>query len=112
VAAEPAKPDALVIVDSFHPGLEPMDYVDTDALELARDLSLRLPQELGFVPAQIGWDIGLGVYVTSDSGQTIVFGKTDNLDRKLAVFAHLLQEQTAFSYLDLRPSSPFYRVEG
>jgi cell division protein FtsQ len=114
---EPPEPGTLVIVSTPPaPGqggeLQPLDHVDPDALELARALSLRLPVELGFTPAMIGWDIGLGVYVTSGQGQTIVFGRTDNLERKLAIFRHLLNEGTTFNYLDLRPSNPFYRTEG
>jgi hypothetical protein len=31
------------------------------------------------------------------------------LDQKLAVLGALLKEQTAFTLLDLRPSTPFYR---
>jgi cell division protein FtsQ len=117
VADEPADPGTLVIVGTpSAPGqdgsLQPMDHVDPDALELARALALRLPVEIGFTPQIIGWDIALGVYVRTESGQTIVFGRTENLDRKLAIFRHLLNDGTAFTYLDLRPSNPFYRLEG
>lgn len=111
IATEPAEPGTLVITAS-PPELQPNEHVDPNALELARALSLRLPYEVGFTPAVIGWDIALGVYVKSQSGQTIVFGRTDNLDRKLAVFRYLLEDGTVFSYLDLRPSNPFYRTEG
>jgi cell division protein FtsQ len=112
VAAEPAEPGTLVIVGSSQQAsLEPMDQVDPDALELAHALALRLPVEVGFEPASIGWEIALGVYVKSQSGQTIVFGRTDNLDRKLMIFRHLLEDGTAFTYMDLRPSNPFYRNE-
>ncbi len=110
VAQEPADPDTLVIVDTTSQQLQIKDYVDSDALELARALTLRLPTELNFTPALIGWDIGVGVYVKSSAGQTIVFGQTDNLDRKLAFLKHLLEDGTVFTYLDLRPSNPYYRV--
>jgi cell division protein FtsQ len=117
VATEPADPNTLVIVGTpsapgQNAGLQPMDHVDPDALELARALALRLPVEIGFTPQMVGWDIALGVYVKSSSGQTIIFGRTENLDRKLAIFRHLLNDGTAFTYLDLRPSNPFYRLEG
>jgi cell division protein FtsQ len=113
VATEPPEPDTLVIMDtSSQSALEPMDHVDLDAMHVAQALALRLPNELNFTPQMIGWDIALGVYVKSSSGQTIVFGQSDQLDRKLAFLRHLLEDGTAFTYLDLRPSNPFYRTEG
>lgn len=108
-AQEAAETDVLVIVDNSNLQLQPNDRIDIDALGLARSLALRLPNEIGFSPAQIGWDIALGVYVRSPSGQLIVFGRSEHLDRKLAVLNFLLKDQTAFTYLDLRPSNPFYQ---
>lgn len=108
-ADTPAEADVLVIADSSHMLLSPNDQLDLDAIGLAQSLALRLPVELGFAPAQIGWDYGLGVYVRSPAGQTIVFGQSEGLDRKLAVLAVLLNDQTAFTYLDLRPDNPFYQ---
>lgn len=108
-AQEPAETDVLVIVDSSHLELKPNEQLDLDALTLARTLALRLPSDLGFTPALIGWDIGLGVYVRSTANQTIIFGQSEHLERKLATFDFLLKDQTAFTYLDLRPSNPFYQ---
>ncbi|NJO83171.1 MAG: hypothetical protein HC828_10360 [Blastochloris sp.] len=112
IAHEPADPATLVIQDNSHHQLQLKDYIDTDALELARALMLRLPDELGIHPTTMGWDIALGVYIISQSGQTIVFGQMDNLERKLAILHHLQQDGTIFTFLDLRPSNPYYRVEG
>ena len=108
-AQELAKADVLVIADNSHTQLKPNDQLDLDAIQLAQALALRLPVELGFTPAQIGWDYGLGVYVRSAAGQTIIFGQSKDLARKLAIFAVLLKDQTAFTYLDLRPDNPFYQ---
>jgi cell division protein FtsQ len=108
-AQEQAKPDVLVIIDRTTPELKPGDQIDTDALNLTRALALRLPGEIAFTPAQIGWDFGLGVYVRSAAGQTIIFGQSAQLDRKLAILGALLKDQTPFTYLDLRPSNPFYQ---
>jgi cell division protein FtsQ len=108
-ADKPAEADVLVIADTSHGLLNPNDQLDLDAIRLAQSLALRLPVELGFSPAQIGWDYGLGVYVRSLAGQTIVFGQSEALERKLAVLNVLLQDQTAFTYLDLRPDNPFYQ---
>ncbi len=109
VAQEDANDDVLVVMDTSTLELKPGDQIDTDALSLTRALALRLPTELGFTPAQIGWDFGLGVYVRTDTGQTIIFGQNRNLDRKLAILDTLLEEQIAFTYLDLRSGSPFYQ---
>ncbi len=108
-ATEPAETDVLVINDSSNLQLRPNDQLDLDAIRLAQSLAIRLPVELGFTPAQIGWDYGLGVYVRSDTGQTIVFGQSDGIGRKLAILSVLLKDQTTFTYLDLRPDNPFYQ---
>lgn len=109
VAQEAAADNVLVVVDNSNLKLEPNDQLDPDALRLTQTLAMRLPAELGFAPAQIGWDMGLGVYVRSAAGQTIVFGSSANLDRKLAILDYLLKDQTSFTYLDLRPANPFYQ---
>ncbi len=106
-AQSPGDADTLVINDTSSPGLQPNDQIDVDALELSRILALRLPTELGFVPGEIGWDYGLGVFVRTSSDQTIVFGRTDHLERKLMVLHQLRREQIPFTYLDLRPANPF-----
>lgn len=108
-AQEAAPADVLVIADSSHMQLEPNEQIDLDAVKLAQTLALRLPVELGFSPTQVGWDYGLGVYVRSAAGQTIVFGPSADLERKLAVLKVLLADGTSFAYLDLRPANPFYQ---
>jgi cell division protein FtsQ len=118
VADAPPEPGTLVIVASLptqpdpSAALEPMDHVDPDALRLAQALALRLPAEVGLTPDTIGWDYGLGVYILTDSAQTVVFGRTEDLERKLAVLRQLLHDGTPFTYLDLRPATPFYKAEG
>lgn len=99
----------LVIVDRSTGNLAPGDRVDPDALQLARSLQARLPAELNFTPAMIGWDFVLGVYVLAPGGQTIIFGQAADLDRKLLILDQLLQDGTEFTYLDLRPANPFYQ---
>lgn len=108
-AQEPATGDVLIVIDRSTQELKPGDRIDTDALSLTRTLALRLPQELAFNPVQIGWDFGVGVYVQSANGETIIFGQNKELDRKLAILGKLLQDKTPFTYLDLRSSSPFYQ---
>lgn len=108
-AQEPPEPETLVILDTSSTSLAPNDQLDPDALVLARALALRLPVEVGITPTMIGWDVGVGVYIKTATDQTIVFGQTENLDQKLLILHQLLADQTAFTYLDLRPSNPFYR---
>lgn len=101
--------DTLVIVDRSNVPLEPNDHVDADALGLGRALSLRLPSEAQVQPAEISWNIDTGVYVSTPDGRTIVFGPSERLDEKLLILNALMREGTQFTYLDLRPSTPFYR---
>jgi cell division protein FtsQ len=109
VAKDVPDDHTLVIEDTSNHSLEPNDRVDPDALRLAQALSVRLHTELDFNPAVIGWNFGLGVYVRSQEEQLIIFGQSTNLDYKLAVLGQLLQDDTAFTYLDLRPTNPFYQ---
>jgi cell division protein FtsQ len=101
--------NTLVIEDRSARPLQPNDHVDPDALKLGQLIAMRLPAELGLTPAGIGWDTASGVFVTTAEGRTIVFGAIDQFDRKLAILAMLLNDGTAFTYLDLRPTTPFYR---
>lgn len=101
--------DTLVIDDLSNRRLEPNDIVDPDALELGRVLSLRLPAELGLRPSRIAWNIDTKIFITTPDNRTIIFGTSDNLDGKLLVLGTLLKDQTAFTLLDLRPRTPYYR---
>ena len=101
--------DTLVIEDTSNQPLQPNDRVDPDALALGRALSLRLPAEFGLQPARIGWGIDTHISVTTTDNRTIIFGTSEHLDQKLAVLDLLLKDGTAFTVLDLRPSTPYYR---
>jgi cell division protein FtsQ len=104
--------NTLVIEDRSNRPLQPNDTVDPDAIKLGRLLSLRLPAELGLHPAHIGWDLDSQLFVTTADNRKIIFGQSDNLDGKLAVLGALLKDNTAFTLLDLRPDTPFYRNDG
>lgn len=101
--------NTLVIEDASNRPLKPNDSVDADALKLGQLLSLRLPAELNLQPAHINWDLDKHMFITTADNRTIIFGTSDNLDSKLAVLDALLNDNTAFTLLDLRPSTPFYR---
>lgn len=101
--------NTLIIEDRSNRLLQPNDIVDPDALTLGRMLSLRLPAEFNLQPASISWDQNWKIFVTTADNRQIIFGTSDNLDSKLLVLGTLLKDQTAFTLLDLRPSTPFYR---
>ena len=73
------------------------------------DPDLRLPAELGLHPARIAWNTDTKVFVTTADNRTVIFGSSANLDSKLQVLGTLLKDNTPFTTLDLRPSTPFFR---
>jgi cell division protein FtsQ len=101
--------DTLVIEDRSGRVLQPSDRVDPDALKLGRELMLRLPAEAQVQPAHIAWAPDTGIVVTTAQGRTIVFGRSNRLEQKLMILQQLTHDQTAFTMLDLRPETPFYR---
>lgn len=88
--------------------LKPGDRVDPDALEVARRVTLRTA-ELPAPLQRIEWDAGLGVSLIVGDNKQAVIGKSERLDEKLAILAQLLHDSTPFTYLDLRPTTPYYR---
>ncbi len=99
----------LTIVDTTpNRELKPGDKVDPDALEVARRVTLRA-HELPAPIQRIEWDAGLGVSLIVADGKQAVIGRSERLDEKLAILAQLLWDSTPFSYLDLRPTTPYYR---
>lgn len=112
VAPVPAEPAAITLEIFDTTPNRPLkigDRVDADALELARRIVLRAPEELPMPITRIEWDGGLGVSLIFGENRQAVFGRSDELDRKLATLSHLLSDNTPFGYLDLRPSTPFYK---
>ncbi len=103
--------NTLVINDQSNQPLAPNDRVDADALALGRTLSLRLPGELGIQPAAINWNITEGISVATNDGRKIIFGRSDRVEDKLMVLNALLRDGTTFTFLDLRPTQPYYRNE-
>jgi cell division protein FtsQ len=100
--------NSVVIVDTTPDRtLQPGEYVDGDALEVARRVALRAAE----FPApleQITWEQNIGV-VLRVGGKTVVIGNSERLDEKLAIFGKVVREQTPFSLLDLRPTAPYLR---
>jgi cell division protein FtsQ len=98
----------IVVVDTTPDrSLQPGDYVERDALEVARRVALRA----GELPAplqRITWQQNQGV-VLEVGGKTVVIGGSDRLDEKLAILVQVLRDHTTFSFLDLRPTAPYFR---
>lgn len=88
--------------------LKPGDRVDPDALEVARRIMLRVA-ELPAPLQRIEWDAGLGVSLIVADGRQVVIGRSERLEEKLAILAYLLRQGTTFRFLDLRPTTPYYR---
>ncbi|MDP9313543.1 MAG: FtsQ-type POTRA domain-containing protein [Chloroflexota bacterium] len=88
--------------------LKPGERVDPDALEIARRVTLRAA-ELPAPLQRIEWDAGLGVSLIVGDTKQAVIGKSERLDEKLAILVALLRDGTPFTYLDLRPTTPYYR---
>lgn len=100
--------DTIVVVDiTPNRELKPNDYVDADALEVARRVALRA-EELPEPLQRITWEQNIGI-VLEVGNRTAVIGSSERLDEKLAILVQVLQNETAFSYLDLRPTAPYYR---
>lgn len=98
----------LVIEDRSGRPVAANDRLDPEMLDLARELALRLPAELGQTPRTIAWAIDTGIVVELPA-KTIIIGRSNDLDRKLTILGMLLHDGTAFTMLDLRPETPFYR---
>ncbi len=105
----PAFVSSVAIMDTTpNRQLKPGERVDPDALEVARRVTLRTA-ELPVPLQRIEWDAGLGVSLIVGDNKQAVIGKSERLDEKLAILAQLLRDGTPFTYLDLRPTTPYYR---
>ncbi len=105
----PAFVSSVAIVDTTpNRELKSGDKVDPDALEVARRVTLRAA-ELPAPLQRIEWDAGLGVSLIVGDNKQVIIGKGERLDEKLAVLTHLLRDNTPFSLLDLRTTTPYYR---
>jgi cell division protein FtsQ len=104
----PASVDRIMIIDrSDNSALKPGDRVNPDAIEVARRVMLR-SSELPVPLQRIEWTETDGVSLFL-SGRQAVIGTSERLDEKLAIMTTLLHDRTEFSYIDLRPSAPYYR---
>ncbi|MCA0353450.1 MAG: FtsQ-type POTRA domain-containing protein [Chloroflexi bacterium] len=104
----------LVIYDTRTIPISAGSYIDTDALNLAQTLYLRIPKELGWQPTRYEWDPYYGLSVYNDTNQA-VFGRLAeqqvSLDLKLATLQQVQASNTAWTFIDLRPEKPYYRPQ-
>ena len=103
--------DTLVIHDEGNTGLVAGDMIDSDVLSLARDVYLRLPADAGIVVSQINWHDQRGLSVRTATNQLVLIGMRDRLDEKIALLTTLQQSNTEFAFADLRPLTPYYRLD-
>ncbi|MEY3990501.1 MAG: hypothetical protein RI985_1582 [Chloroflexota bacterium] len=103
--------DTLVIHDEGNTSLVAGDMIDSDVLSLARDVYLRLPADAGIVVSQINWHDQRGMSVRTATNQLVLIGMRDRLDEKIALLTTLQQSNTEFAFADLRPLTPYYRLD-
>lgn len=103
--------DTLVIHDEQNNSLVAGDMIDSDVLSLARDVYLRLPADAGVAINRISWHDQRGLSVRTASNQLVLIGMRDRLDEKIALLASLQKSNTQFAFADLRPLTPYYRLD-
>lgn len=101
----------LVIYDERSASLTTGDTIDSEILALARDLYLRLPADAATPIARISWDDQRGMSIRTPTDQLVIFGRRERLDEKIALLAALQKSNTTFAFADLRPLTPYYRLD-
>lgn len=87
--------------------ITPGAYVDPDALEVARLLGA-YATELPLPVERLVWKSNEGMSLTM-GGKAVVLGRSDRLLEKMAILKELVNTSAAFSFVDLRPSTPYFR---
>lgn len=103
--------DTLVIHDEQNNSLVAGDVIDQGILSLARDVYLRFPADAGVTISRINWHDQRGLSVRTAKNQLVIIGKQDRLDEKIALIASLQKSNTEFAFADLRPLTPYYRLD-
>lgn len=103
--------DTLVIHDERNNSLVAGDVIDSEVLSLARDVYLRLPADADVAISRINWHDQRGLSVRTVNNQLVLIGMRDRLDEKIALLATLRKSNTEFVFADLRPLTPYYRLD-
>lgn len=103
--------DTLVIYDESPTTLAAGDTIDSEVLALARDVYLRVPADAGVPIAQINWNNQRGLSVRTTTNQLVLFGTRERIDEKIAMLAMLKKSNAQFAFADLRPLTPYYRLD-
>ncbi|OAI39204.1 hypothetical protein AYO38_01685 [bacterium SCGC AG-212-C10] len=99
-------PDAPVIKSSEPGSRQQGDRVDYQAIDAAAAIYEKLPEVLGTTVAEVSYVAGKGLVVTTDNGQTALFGDSSSISYKLAVWSAIAKEASAehmnYTTIDLR----------
>ncbi|GBD23631.1 Cell division protein FtsQ [bacterium HR29] len=100
-------PEGALVIRSSQPGtLRVGDRVDPEAVQAAAALADLLPGKLGVRVAEVAFEAGKGVVVTTAEGTRAYFGDSSGLDYKVAVWAAVAREAAErgiqYSVIDLR----------
>ena len=103
---------AIVVVVEDDIDLKPGDSFDVEALHTAQQLHELLPEV-----SRVAYSQATGVSVTADQGWSVVFGNSENLPAKVAIYSSLMKrlgrEGTEVAVVDLRyEGKPYYRMRG
>lgn len=100
---------AIVVVDRDNTDLMPGDRIDVEALHTVQQLHELLP-----AVTHLAYSHSTGISVIGDQGWPIVFGTSENMLSKVAIYRSLVKklsdEGTAVEFVDLRfEGRPYYR---
>jgi len=90
LADVPPAEGAPTVTDLTNPvRLVPGDRVDSDAVELTRLLTVRVPEVVATTPVAYEYSDEKGLALTSDVGYRVVIGDSQNIEYKLAVWKEI-----------------------
>lgn len=82
------------------------DRVDYQAVDAAAELYELLPRQLGVTVTEIAYLPSRGLQVTTDRGETAIFGDSSSIEYKVAVWAAMAErartEHITYTVIDLR----------
>lgn len=100
-------PDGSPVIRSSEPGTRLQgDRVDVQAIDSAAEIYQLLPDLLGTTVTEVAFIAGTGVMVTTEDGQSALFGDSSAISYKLAVWSALakqaIKQGVNYTTIDLR----------
>ncbi|MEO8457923.1 MAG: FtsQ-type POTRA domain-containing protein [Chloroflexota bacterium] len=92
LALAPADAGPIIHAPASDKPLAPGDHVEAAALQLTHTLVEQVPAQLGVNLTQIDWSNDKGVTVTTDAGYQVVFGDSNDMQYKFAVWQGIENE--------------------